>query len=134
MSSLQKTFALDYYSVGEAYKNGVISMTDVIKLINGYNSTNFRNWLNTLDDTSFLSGEFVNECEERLKDRRLIRVERSVINVLLAGAALTKVAINPVLAAGWTAVDTFLLDKFSQGWTPKFFQDKILRNKRLKKE
>ena len=134
LSSFQKTFALDYYSVGEAYKNGFISMTDVIKLINGHNSINFRNWLNTLDDTSFLSGEFVNECEERLKDGRLIRVERSAINVLLAGAALIKAAINPVLAAGWTAVDTFLLDKFSQGWTPKFFQDKILRNKRLKKE
>ena len=134
LSSFQKTFALNYYSVGEAYKNGSISMTDVINLINGYNSKNFRNWLNTLDDTSILSSEFVNECEERLKDGRLIRAERSVINVLLAGAALINAAINPVLAAGWTAVDTFLLDKFSHGWTPKYFQDKILRNKRLKKE
>lgn len=109
-------------------------MADAINLINGYNSKNFRNWLNTLDDTSILSSEFVNECEERLKDGRLIRAERSVINVLLAGATLINAAINPVLAAGWTAVDTFLLDKFSQGWTPKYFQDKILRNKRLKKE
>ena len=133
ISSFENTFAYGYMSIGKAYEAGAISMGDVIKLLNNKNSELFREWVYSLDDSTNLSGEFVNECKERLQDGRLIKAERLAIKFIFVGAALLGVPFNPWVGAGWTAIDTFVLNKLSSGWTPELFQDRILRNRLLMK-
>lgn len=133
ISDFSKAEAYGFLSIGEAFEKGTISVDNLLKLLNNRNSVKFREWVASLPPDSHLAGEFVNECEERLKEGNFIKKERLAINLLLTvGSFIAGFNIPAAAGAAWTVLDSFILDKISQGWSPKVFSDKILRNDKLK--
>lgn len=133
ISEFSQAVSYGFLSIGQAFENGTIDVKELIKMLNNRNSVKFRQWVASLPTDSHLTGEFINECEERLQEGRLIKNERLVINLLLtAGSFVSGFTIPAAVGAAWTVLDTFVLDKICQGWSPKVFSDKILRNAKLK--
>ena len=133
ITDFSKAFSYGFLSIGQAFEKGKISVKELIKILNNRNSVKFRQWVASLPPDSNLKGDFTNECEERLKDGRIMKKERIAINLLLtAGSLVAGFPITATVGAAWTVLDTFVLDKICQGWSPKVFSDKILRDEKLK--
>lgn len=101
----------------------IISRTELLDKLNDDNSQKFREWLSTLPEDTKLTGAFYNECEDRLSQKSLTKVVRFGITTLTG--------FIPILGTTVSALDQFVADRIIDGWKPKIFVDKILRDKKL---
>ena len=119
------------YSLGNAFNEGVISRTDLIKILE--KSDKFREWLEKIPEEKNLLGEYNKAILEKdLSDKLPIKTARFVIfegigitlDVLGAGG------IGTTIATGLSAFDNFVLDKLiDRKWKPNQFIDETLRPK-----
>lgn len=118
-----ETFSYDFLSLGEAFTKKIISPTELLDKLNDDNSQKFREWLSSLPEDTKLTGAFYNECEGRLSQKNLTKVVRFGITTL-AG-------FIPIVGTIVSALDQFVADRMIDGWKPKIFVDKILRDEKL---
>ena len=119
------------YSLGNAFNEGVISRTDLIKILE--KSDKFREWLEKIPEEKNLLGEYNKAILEKdLSDKLPTKTARFVIfegigitlDVLGAGG------IGTTIATGLSAFDNFVLDKLiDRKWKPNQFIDETLKPK-----
>lgn len=119
------------FSLGNAFNEGVISRTDLIKILE--KSDKFRKWLEKIPEEKNLLGEYNKAILEKdLSDKLPTKTARFVIfegigitlDVLGAGG------IGTTIATGLSAFDNFVLDKLiDRKWKPNQFIDKTLKPK-----
>ena len=119
------------FSLGNAFNEGVISRTDLIKILE--KSDKFRKWLEKIPEEKNLLGEYNKAILEKdLSDKLPTKTARFVIfegigitlDVLGAGG------LGTTIATGLSAFDNFVLDKLiDRKWKPNQFIDKTLKPK-----
>ena len=119
------------FSLGNAFNEGVISRTDLIKILE--KSDKFREWLEKIPEEKNLLGEYNKAILEKdLSDKLPTKTARFVIfegigitlDVLGAGG------IGTTIATGLSAFDNFVLDKLiDRKWKPNQFIDETLKPK-----
>ena len=118
-----EAFSYGFLSLGKAFTRKIISSTDLLDKLNDNNSRKFRDWLSGLPEDAKLTGEFYNECEDRLSQKGITKGIRFGVT--------TAVGFIPGIGTAISALDQFVVDRMIDGWKPKIFLDKILRDKKL---
>lgn len=128
MNNFTDAFAYGFVSLGEAFTNGTISPTDLVEMLNDDDSIKFRNWTSKLPANTSLAGEFYNECESRLSNKPAAKITRFAVSSAIGAIPV----VGPIAGLVVSGVDQFVGDRIIDGWKPKLFLDKILRNEQLR--
>ena len=112
------TFKKGIPDLSELYLNKAISIHDFISIVENSNGTKFRKWL--------LSQEYNHDSviNELMKDRP--SSDSPIIKGLKFIVTNAVGLINPIVGLGASAIESFLLNKFLQGWHPNLFLDNTL--------
>lgn len=113
--------AFEFVSPGNAFILGQITPHELLNILNAKNSIRFREWLKTIPNDSHLTGEFYNKIRELNGDKVWIKAIRVISQCTLG-------FVNPVVGAVATTMDGFVCDKIINGWNPKLFAEKVLRD------
>ena len=111
--------------VSDLYIKGVLSIQDVIGLIENFNGKKFRVWLheNDYDQTEIIRQLMANTGSINLNVSKGIR--------FLVSNSIG--LINPMAGIASAVVDSYLIDKILDGWHPNFFLDNTLKSQIDKK-
>ena len=107
--------------IGEAVKKGNFSLGDIWKIREKTNSKKFREWLKkaTSKDAKEIVRFYIDSINNNtLTDSLPLRGYRFVITALLG-------ATNPLLGLAGSAIDSFFVDKWLKGYSPKLFLDEL---------
>ena len=118
-----EAYSCGFLSLGKAFTEKIISPIELLNKLNDNNSQKFRKWLSEIPENTQLTGEFYNECEARLSQKWITKIIRFCLT--------TAAGFLPVISVPVSALDQFVVDRMIDGWKPKIFLDKILRDKKL---
>lgn len=118
-----EAFSYGFLSLGKAFTKKIILPAELLDKLNDNNSRKFRDWLSKLPEDAKLTGEFYNECEDRLSQKGITKGIRFGVT--------TAAGFIPSVGVAVSALDQFVVDRIIDGWKPKIFLDKILRDKKL---
>lgn len=104
--------------LSDLYLNKIISIHDFISIVENSNGTKFRKWL--------VSQEYNHNAaiNQLMKERPSLDgpLAKGLKFIITNAVGL----INPIAGLGASAVESFLLNKFLEGWHPNLFLDNIL--------
>jgi len=104
-----------------AIEKGELAMAELLKTRNSSNGKNFREWLREADIKSArdLERAYVATLgQSSLVDSLPIRTMRFAITSIAS-------VINPAVGLGSSVIDSFFLDKWLKGYSPKLFLDEL---------
>lgn len=104
--------------LSELYLKKIISIHDFISIVENTNGTKFRKWL--------MSQEYSHDAviSELMKDRSSL--DGPLVKGLKFIVTNAVGLINPVVGLGASAIESFILNRFLQGWHPNLFLDNTL--------
>jgi len=126
ISTFQNYVFSEYKGIGEAFKNGELSVKALLKLIE--RSEKFRHWLSQIDD----NGDFLKEyLKVVLKKGLYEKLPAKIVRfAIFKGAALA--SQSPLVGNALDLTDSFLVDKIVGGWKPNQFIEQVRDNLPLK--
>jgi hypothetical protein len=101
------------------YFDGIVTMHDILALREDVNGRRFREWLSSTDYNSTIIKEAL-EIKRPWTKSSIIKAVRWVTPKILG-------TLNPVAGSVASWLDSYVLDKFLQGWHPNFFLDDKLK-------
>lgn len=119
-----ETVAFEFVSPGKAFETGQITTRELLKLLECKESVKFKEWLKSIPNNTPISGEFYNEIRKQNSDKLFVKCIRVLFQLFLGLIDFKAGLIS-------TTVDGFVCDKLINGWTPKVFVEKVLRNDKL---
>ena len=110
--------------VPSAVREGRLQFSDVVKIRNTRNAARFREWFHTQPENASpeeMKSLYVDALSAAVPTDRLgVRALRFLVT---EGVALLLSHLHSLSGLVVSAADTFILDRFLSGWTPKVFLD-----------
>lgn len=118
----QTNITYDSISLGDAFINKVINGKTLLKIME--RGSKFREWLQDLPDDTSLIGQYIDECNKRTKaDSNLWKGIRFSLTTLIGCIPV----VGNIIGTASSFVDSFMIDKWLNGWKPNMFIDDVLR-------
>lgn len=100
------------------YQRGVISIEDIVKIRNNFQGGIFRKWLESADyDESEVIKALINRKNESSLSKFIRFIYPNVVGLA-----------EPITGLAASAIDSYIVSKLVEGWSPSLFLDNVLKN------